>query len=544
VRDFLHKSHTWVTPLNIVYGAMFTAVMGLFVGLFAIHVQKNPLRLDETDYFQCMHNVTRLGIPLYYAGEIDVDRTLLLHLSTRQLGGQTFEFYRFRPETGILKETFFALTDRYSRYTYGMWHPPLYIYLGGLFVRIFPLTPDNSVLLRYFNLVFSIGIVAGLAVLSRQLYPSKSRWVFLVALGLYTLNSLAVRGSLLIDYNATLGPCVTLWFVSSYLHSEYHRHLDWKLILMALLVPFTSLGIAASQLMGVLVYMILFFRRRISSGPVISTALGTIIFFPAFWVFCRLFQLPFTQPFLHNISRAGVNLSLAWLINQIGTGWVYSQMYIQEIGVWVVIMFAGLFARAALTQNALRSPTRNFVPILVLVGLCSQAGLGAEAYGFPKYILFLLPLIFVYLAGEALNALGTSSRTWRVIIGASLAIAVLTTTVQSVHTILQPGSTLYNKGEQGIMPIAQVLRADSSPDEIILSAKDVGFFAERKFVQWTGARLTDTAFVRAVVNERDIRYLVVPTSLLNTAPDALADFLSQEFSELARFDSFVLLKKK
>ena len=51
-----------------------------------------------------------------------------------------------------------------------MWHPPLYIYLGALFLRLAPLTVEISASLRYFNLIFSIGTFAGMVVLSRELY--------------------------------------------------------------------------------------------------------------------------------------------------------------------------------------------------------------------------------------------------------------------------------------------------------------------------------------------------------------------------------------
>jgi hypothetical protein len=316
---------------NLAYGTLVALAIVFFIGSFALQVQKNPLRLDEVDYFQCMQNTIKLGLPIYYAGEVDLDPNLLLHLSTRRLLDKEFDFYRFKPETGVLKETFFAITDTHSRYTYGMWHPPLYIYLGALFFRILPLTPDNSSLLRYFNLIFSIGIFAGMAALSQELYRSKSRWVFLVALVLYALNSLAVRGALLIDYNATLGPCVAIWFVLTYLWSERHRQLHWGLVLTTMLILFTSLGIAASLLLGVCIYWILFVRQRKSWKAPASTLLGIAFFFPVFLVFCRIFKLPFTQPFLHNMNRADIKLSPLWLVQQLTTALTYVRMYSEEI---------------------------------------------------------------------------------------------------------------------------------------------------------------------------------------------------------------------
>ena len=190
------------------------ALAGLWI-LFAFFtlVAKNPLRVDEVDYFQSMNNVVELGLPIYYAGEVELHPRSLNWLSDRSLAGNHFDFYRFKSKTGIRKETFFAITDGKSLYTFGMWHPPLYIYLGSFVFRVFPLTPDNSHLLRYFNLLWSLGLLVGMALLCRQLYPDHQKWVFPLALLLYASNSLALRGSLLIDYNAALGPCVAVWFL-------------------------------------------------------------------------------------------------------------------------------------------------------------------------------------------------------------------------------------------------------------------------------------------------------------------------------------------
>lgn len=42
------------------------AILCVFLSLFILQVQKNPLRWDEVDYFQSMENVIRLGLPIYY----------------------------------------------------------------------------------------------------------------------------------------------------------------------------------------------------------------------------------------------------------------------------------------------------------------------------------------------------------------------------------------------------------------------------------------------------------------------------------------------
>ena len=517
-------------------------ILLLYLIHFVWQVSKNPLRLDEVDYYQCMENVQRLGLPLYYAGEVNIDPDHLMYLSTRYLDGQEFVFWRFKPETGILKETFFALVEGTSRYTFGMWHPPLYIYLGSLAFRLLPLTPASSHLLRYFNLIFSIGIFIGMLALSRKLYPDKHRQVFLIALILYTLNSLAVRGSILIDYNATLGPCVAIWFVAIYL-SEQEQRFPWKFALLTALAFFTSLGIAVNLVIGTLIYVLLAGRDQRPWRTTAAIVAGTAGFLLTFLIFCRISRLPFSQPFLHNISRLDAQVTLAWLINQVHTAVRYTQIYSEEIGLPIVITIAGLCLKTICTKEVCRAPKRGYLPVMLITGLTSHAALGAEAYGFIKYILFLLPLLFVYLAGEELILLYDASRLWKALAVVTLALIVWASAANSLQMMRLPGGTLYDKGAQGTVAIAQRLEVVSNPDAIILSDKDVAFFAQRKFVQWSRTYLTDIESLRTRVAEEGIRYTVINSNTLAVFPE-LSAYLNDEFLVQDRIGSYVLLRRK
>ena len=531
---------------STIWGIAITFILALFLLLFALQAERNLLRWDEVDFFLCMENVVRWGLPIYYAGEVNIDRSLLVHLSTRQLKGQEFAFYRYKPETRVLKETFFALTDGTSRYTYGMWHPPLYIYLGSLVFRFVYLPPENSHLLRYFNLIFSAGIFAGMWVLSRELYPSRHRQTFLLALLLYTLTPLSVRGSVLIDYNATLGPCVALWFIVTYLkEARQYPHL-W-LILSTTLVLFTSLGIAVNLFIAASLYSLITVALQgrdlqRHSGKAISVIAGIALFLATFYILCRLLYLPFSQPFLHNFhftwirTRATISSLVQWL----STSWDYFKWYMQEIGTPVMILFAILTAKSLFRVR--RTPRHILLPITIATGLCTHAILRANAYWFPKYVLYLLPLLSVYLAGEALGA-ASASPTFRKIVFAVIAFILLVGMLDSLHWITYPGGTLYDKGQQGILTIARALRTVTAPQEIVFCPKDVGFFAERKFIQLWGAYFTDANRLRERIDEASVCYIVVFRGMLNGSTE-IADFLNQEFFLQSEAGDFVLLRRK
>lgn len=522
-------------------------ILLFYLGHFVIHAQKNPLRLDEVDYYQCMENVVRLGFPVYYAGEVSVDHNRLIYLSTRHLDGREFVFWRFKPETGILKETFFALVNDTSRYTFGMWHPPLYIYLGSLIFRLLPVTPENSHSLRYFNLIFSVGIFTGMFALSRELYPLTYRRVFLIASLIYALHSLAIRGSTLIDYNATLGPCAAIWFAVAVLCAERKTHLSWEVVGATAWVLFTGLGIATSLLIGIGMYCLLqlvICPHRSLIWMLLSLLLGFGIFLASFFAFCEVLDLPFSQPFLHNIARLqaapGSSRSLPGLLI---TFWSHLWWYSKEIGLINVLVMAGL--SIVLVSRGFKFIYRHLLaPITIVTGLFSHAYLGANAYWFPKYILFTLPLLFIFIAGESIALLNSTGSQWKKAVCIAMLLALmLTNMLNSLHWFFQPGSTLYSPGERGLLQIAHALQAATAPDEIVLSRKDIAFFAHRKFIEWTGKLLYDVKFLGRKINDANVRYAVSPTSFIDASTD-MGVFLRTKFSVETVEGDFALWRRK
>lgn len=521
-------------------------ILLFYLGHFVIHAQKNPLRLDEVDYYQCMENVVRLGFPVYYAGEVSIDHNRLIYLSTRHLDGREFVFWRFKPETGILKETFFALVNDTSRYTFGMWHPPLYIYLGSLIFRLLPVTPENSHSLRYFNLIFSLGIFTGMFALSRESYPLRYRQVFLIASLICAFHSLAIRGSTLIDYNATLGPCAAVWFAVAVLRAERKTHLSWEVTGATVWVLFTGLGLATSLLLGVGLYCLLRLvigSRRSLAWTLLSVLLGISIFLASFFVFCQVLQLPFSQPFLHQIARLRASPGGLRAPQKLFTTlWTHLWWYSKEIGLSNMVVVTGLSIFSV--KRIKLSPRHLLIPIVIATGLFSQASVGANAYWFPKYILFTLPLLFIFVAGESVALLGPSSVWWKkAVCIVILLVITLTNMLNSFHWILQSGSTLYSPGERGLLQIAQALQASTAPDEIVLSRKDIGFFAHRRFIEWKGELLYNVGLLERKVNDTNIHYIVSPTSFVNASTD-IGIFLHQKFSVETTEGDFALWHRK
>ena len=268
-------------------------------------------------------------------------------------------------------------------------------------------------------------------------------------------------------------------------------------------------------------------------------------FFPLFLAFSRLLGLPFSQPFLHNLQRAGARLDLTALAAKASAAIEYSTgFYSREVGYPAILPGTGLLTRFLVERQAFRTPQRLFIPIMLVVGFLMQGSLRADAYGFPKYILFLLPLLFVYLAGEVLDVLSTasSSRLGKTVAGVALIAVIVVQIGTSIAALNRPGGTLYFAGEQGIAAAGQRLSALTAADETIMSPKDVAFFAQRKFVQWAGATLTNVDLLRSRIDAENIRYLASNTAAFNAVSPDVAAYLRSTFAIRAQDGNFQVLR--
>ena len=239
---------------------LFLAGLIVYLVSFRVQVERNPLRADEVDFYRCTRNVISLGRPLYYAGEVTLPVAHVVPLGAATLDGQAFQFYRFKPETGILKETFFGITDGDSRYTYCLWHPPLYVYLGSLALRLVEIPDAQANLFRYSHLVYVALMLLGIAALMRELY----RPVWFLGLALATLflacSSLAVRASVLVDYNGALAMSAAVWVAWAFLRASRESRY-FPLAAAGLALSFlVGLGVGTSLALGLLLWSLLFRR--------------------------------------------------------------------------------------------------------------------------------------------------------------------------------------------------------------------------------------------------------------------------------------------
>jgi hypothetical protein len=95
-----------------------------------------------------------------------------------------------------------------------------------------------------------------------------------------------------------------------------------------------------------------------------------------------------------------------------------------------------------------------------------------------------------------------------------------------------------------VVRIAEDLAARSAPDAVILSPKDVAFFAERDFVQWYGRDLSDPDWLRRVTEGRRIRHAVHAAATVRGLPEPVRAYLDGRFRVVETVGDFALLERR
>ncbi len=345
---------------------------------------------------------------------------------------------------------------------------------------------------------------------------------------LLACSSLAVAASILVDYNGALAMCVAAWLTWAFLRADRNpRYTPPAAVLLALTFG-VGLGVGLAGLAGVLLWVVAF-RRSAFIRHAATLLAGVAIFLIAFWLAAQLGRFPFSQPFLHNFQRAALHTPLGVRLAAVLH---YVRWYLVEIG-WIPVvaaLFLGgwrLVRLRARPGDATTDGARALLlPSIVLVTLVSQAALSADAYGFPKYIAFAVPLLFAFLGGE-LACLIAGSR-WRWPAAGLAALLVVSLGLQTAAMLRRPGGTLYMAGEQRFGAAAAAVAANTAPDEVVLSSKDVGFYAGRKFIQWTGNLLTNRALLEQRLAGEQVRLAAANQAQLGSAGPEVAEWLADQ----------------
>lgn len=458
-----------------------------------------PLVMDEVDYVQAMMNWGTLGLPIFRHGYVDPTRHNPHAVREREivLAGRRFRVFRDPDqrwgETPSNLATFLVRDDG-QVFSYALWHPPLYLWIG----QWLPLQGDETAsAARYMNVLFVWA--AFVVVLWRvgRLYPR--RWSVVAAGAVVILVSTPVMlGASLIDVHSGLGPLtVIIWIVlagASPLPS-WPRVLGAAVSLAAVFANCLSLGT------GCLAAFVIWRGFGALAGVRNTGALlkdscvligGVAVFAVGYLFTCQLLDLPASYAFLHSARKAVA-------IEPVETVRLLADYLVALNPAFVLLAMA---AAARTWRGGRKQAARHPLGLAAMtVASCvvMYALAGAQAYGFDKYIIPASMLMGLLVAGATAHA--ATSRRPRITKSVLLLLVLgsIWGAVALVCEVVREDRHPYRSDTASMRSVAEFMRRQGISDrEPLICDKDIAFLLDRPFYEAFGGPVVDPDAVPAL----------------------------------------------
>lgn len=285
--------------------------------------------------------------------------------------------------------------DFSQRDQWALWHPPLYIYLLGLFAKVGGATPAVMRLPGILG-----GLASGLltAALAYELTPAprqERRLAAGVAGALVLLCPLAIQSALILDIDFPLLLPLTLLFLLLYIRWEGTRRWPLLVPLFALLL-WSKMTNPLPLLVVLVTWQVLRGRFGRAARDLLGIGIGGVVVFAAtFLAASRLVGFPADMPLLVNVSQWQGSADVA------RRAYTSPEAFIQGLQasvLWLGPALAALGLVAVGVRCAALVRTWRIHNTDLLVGLLVLLVLGyvnKYAGWFPKYEVALVPLLAV-----------------------------------------------------------------------------------------------------------------------------------------------------
>jgi 4-amino-4-deoxy-L-arabinose transferase-like glycosyltransferase len=295
-----------------------------------------------------------------------------------------------------------------TREYYGLWHPPLYLYLLGLDVKLFGADetsarlPGVALMLGTALLVYGLGhTLAG--------GSDRGRACGLLATALFLASPLVVQSAVVIDIDGTLLLFVVTAWVLLYLRWQ-QTTVPWRLAVLGALLALALWAKMTTPLAlvgALVVYQALAGRWRLGlRQAAVIVGVGVPLFLTTWWLLARVGGLPFEMPF-------------QWTAWELFDASKYTRGWLGDPGrmpgelapalAWASPYLVGAFGALVVARVAAWRRTRRAEPVdlLVLLGSVIFAAYFIKlAANFPKYHVGMLPFWSAALARWLVDWLG------------------------------------------------------------------------------------------------------------------------------------------
>jgi 4-amino-4-deoxy-L-arabinose transferase-like glycosyltransferase len=331
-------------------------------------------------------------------------------------------------ETGIPHANMGYMGDRgrvTTREYYGLWHPPLYLYLLGLDVKLFG-TDEMGV--RLPGVVLMLGTALLVYGLGHTLAGGggRGRACGLLATGLFLASPLVAQSAVVIDIDGTLLLFVVTAWVLLYLRWQQTTTL-WRLAALGALLTlglWTKMTTPLALVGAVIVYQALAGRWLLGLRQVaVIVGVGVPLFLATWWLVAAIVGLPFEMPFQW----------LAWELfdaSKYTRSWLGDPVRMRgELApglAWASPYLVGAFGALVVARVAAWTRTRRAEPVdllIVLGGVIFAAYFIKLAANFPKYHVGMLPFWSAALAWWLVDWLSALEGRARLALAAGAALA-------------------------------------------------------------------------------------------------------------------------
>jgi hypothetical protein len=481
-----------------------------------------PPVMDEVDYLQAMSNWSTLGLPVFDHGLDDTARHVHpSRIGAMRLGGRGFAVYSDPDERG--NDIAYLVRDDGELFSYGLWHPPLYVGIGALLARS---GLRGALGMRVMNLALALAALVVAVLLAGRQEPANRLAGVGVALSAFACIPF-LWGAGLLDVQSGLGPLVVLlWMAIASTAPERSRGgRSLAMTILLAVVLSSSLALGAACAAGLLLTRLLQWGAgsrdaRSLAHAVLVIAAGSLVFVAAYGLAAIAFKLPWACTFQHNLQSAGSRGA-----QEFGSGsawWVVRRAARMILELNPVVIAAVAIAAFALARRGVRPAMDHWLalPIVTLAILFGGfAVLGASAYGFPKYVISagLLAALVSGASGASL-----SRRPSGALVAGAIAILAVGWGISSLAAEIGRHDRHPYVSDVVSMPAAANAVRDlpNSPDEALICDKDVAFLARRPFVEAFGPALEDPPRMEVVAKARRVWLLLGPQSWRETSPIA------------------------
>lgn len=271
----------------------------------------------------------------------------------------------------------------------GLWHPTLYVNILALSFRFFGVHEWSA---RIVSVAFTLLTLLVVYLITKHL--NLSNFSKVLAIFIFLLNPLIVQGSILVDIdNSALMFFITL-FVYAYLKLDKTMKNLFLLAILFAITLWAKISTPPVLILGILIYHAL--NREYRDALLESTLIGFIgcfLFLITWFSYCAFLDLPFPQPFIHNIRYLSHGDALHYILTHL---WGF-----KNILFWATPFF--LLLMLAISQSRIKFYCKNrkliAVDFLVIVGLLiffEYLIVGSyQTADFPRYFIPMMPFFSI-----------------------------------------------------------------------------------------------------------------------------------------------------